>query len=172
MKTKTKKSGFTLVELLVVIAIIGIISTIAVVNLRRSRIQAYAAAAMDNVFKVRFNIDLCHSEGGALSFPTPGDQICSLGAEYGQWPVLEKYTYIGLVYETSNDNEMYNTGTGVTMVVTDSDSDGLSWWWIDVEPDGAYNYRGDLYCYDNLGSISIGWFDQFPTALKCQWEFP
>ncbi len=49
MKVKRQQFGFTLVELLVVIAIIGILSTVAIVNLNSSRDRAKEAAALQSV---------------------------------------------------------------------------------------------------------------------------
>jgi prepilin-type N-terminal cleavage/methylation domain-containing protein len=65
MKILNKK-GFTLVELLVVVAIIGVLSSVAVVQLNVARDKARLAAlqaTMDETFNA---ILLCHDEGSTI----------------------------------------------------------------------------------------------------------
>ena len=61
------KKGFTLVELLVVIAIIGILSTVAVVNLNSARQKARVAAVKGNLAGMIPAIILCHDDGEDLA---------------------------------------------------------------------------------------------------------
>lgn len=59
--------GFTLVELLVVIAIIGILSSVAVVNLRSGRDKARLAAVRASLASLTPAIILCHDDGHELA---------------------------------------------------------------------------------------------------------
>ena len=96
------KKGFTLVELLVVIAIIGILSTVAVVNLNSAREKARIAAVRGNLAGIIPGIILCHDDdlslmGGAAGAtacavatpaqPVAGQAICT-GSDI-DWPALE-----------------------------------------------------------------------------------
>jgi prepilin-type N-terminal cleavage/methylation domain-containing protein len=60
-----KEQGFTIIELLIVVAIIGLISAIAVPNLRRARRQANSASAIqslrtittaENLYDMKFKV--------------------------------------------------------------------------------------------------------------------
>ncbi|PLX25990.1 hypothetical protein C0580_00885 [Candidatus Parcubacteria bacterium] len=94
-----KRKGFTLIELLIIIAIIGIISTVAVVNLNSSRDKAKEAeliAAIGQMQKaatlcIYDNLDLrCGSKnclGDQDSRPVAGDSICT-GSDI-KWPSFE-----------------------------------------------------------------------------------
>ena len=107
------KKGFTLVELLVVIAIIGILSTVAVVNLNSAREKARIAAVRGNLAGLIPGVILCHDDGQDLRSTAlvvcSGTQqptavpICT-GSDIS-WPTLETgWTY------SSNCNS--NTTTG------------------------------------------------------------
>ena len=82
MKTKTQLSldktrdlrGFTLIELLVVIAIIGILSTVAIVNLNSARDKAKFAAAQAALSQMATPMILCMDEevgGGTVTWNNP-----------------------------------------------------------------------------------------------------
>ncbi len=107
MKTKLKwaQSGFTLIELLVVIAIIGILSSVAIVNLNSARDKARAANARASLTSLRSPSILCFDEGRELTINDAGTvcngasiqlanhTICSGSAN--RWPTLPsgwKYT--------------------------------------------------------------------------------
>jgi prepilin-type N-terminal cleavage/methylation domain-containing protein len=64
---KINKKGFTLVELLVVIAIIGILSTVAVVNLNSARDKAKKAAVKAQMTGLVAAIVLCNDDGNAIT---------------------------------------------------------------------------------------------------------
>lgn len=66
------KYGFTLVELLVVIAIIGILSTVAVVNLNSAREKAVVASAKAWGSSLGPAVVLCQNEDGVLVSPMSG----------------------------------------------------------------------------------------------------
>lgn len=73
----SKKLGFTLVELLVVIAIIGILSSVAVVNLGSARNKAKIAAMQETLASLRPVVLLCFSnEEELLCGGNPVGDIC------------------------------------------------------------------------------------------------
>lgn len=97
------KKGFTLIELLVVIAIIGILSSIALVNLNSARQKARLAAAEGSMSALVPGVVLCHDEGVDLTvsdtaktacagaqLPIAGQEICVSTplATIGTWPTL------------------------------------------------------------------------------------
>ena len=121
------QKGFTLVELLVVIAIIGILSTVAVVNLNSARDKAKVAAVQGNLSAVIPAIILCHNEGNNIQngAGTPAD--CS-GAAWtaggtlcadpsANWPILGSNGTAG----TCTDDPDAGTFT-ITATASDSDS--------------------------------------------------
>ena len=60
------KKGFTLIELLVVIAIIGILSSVAIVNLNSARKKARIATAESYIKSIKPAITLCYDEGNLI----------------------------------------------------------------------------------------------------------
>ncbi len=95
----SKNFGFTLVELLVTIAIIGILSSVAVVNLGSARDKAKIAAMQETLASLRPVVSICFSDqqtllGGETSDPCgvgikphPASILCT-GASTS-WPDLE-----------------------------------------------------------------------------------
>lgn len=98
------KAGFTLVELLVVIAIIGILSTVAVVNLNAARNKAKISAALSWLSNINALATICDASGGLLTDPNDiagyvgGNEICSI-AGVGLWPDSLPQNYTSLVYQ-------------------------------------------------------------------------
>ncbi|MBT6691127.1 type II secretion system protein [Candidatus Parcubacteria bacterium] len=58
--------GFTLVELLVVIAIIGILSSVAIVQLNVARTKARRAALQQVMATIKSAVAVCHDKHGAI----------------------------------------------------------------------------------------------------------
>ncbi len=123
METKNKK-GFTLVELLVVIAIIGILSTVAVVNLNSSRKKAKETAALQSIASYTTAAILCdHEEGAILNNPYPsgsyvGGNVCSIDIGV-DWPELgelpEEYDYI-IALDGPGSGGSYNDGVWIFLM--------------------------------------------------------
>ena len=95
------KKGFTLVELLVVIAIIGILSTVAVVNLNSARDKAKIGHVKGSMAAIIPAIILCHNEpdeiqdGAAADCATgtatnwvEGGVMCAAAGVTANWPTL------------------------------------------------------------------------------------
>ncbi len=96
MKNNLKHNlGFTLVELLVVIAIIGILSSVAVVNLRSGRDKARLAAVRTSLASLTPAILLCYDDDKELIARYNAgciDGICYCNDNYRPWanqPICE-----------------------------------------------------------------------------------
>jgi prepilin-type N-terminal cleavage/methylation domain-containing protein len=114
------KKGFTLVELLVVIAIIGILSSVAVVNLNSARTKARVAAAEGSLSNLMPAIILCFDDEEELQNHTnpcngaaaagnivAGQAICdATGAP--NWPALPSTAWS---YNTTSCNSDSANGT-------------------------------------------------------------
>ena len=99
--------GFTLVELLVVIAIIGILSSVAVVNLNSARIKAKQAGAEATTRSLLAAAVMCDDGRGKLEdvgHPFDGgDDMCSNTLAYnGKWPPSP----IGFKWGDVEDNDI------------------------------------------------------------------
>ncbi len=76
-----ENKGFTLIELLIVIAIIGILASIVLVNVSKSRERAVIASYKSTMVSTRTALELCAGTGGTLYTGTrnPGDDVCASG---------------------------------------------------------------------------------------------
>lgn len=110
-----KQKGFTLVELLVVIAIIGILSTVAIVNLNSARDKAKFASAQAAMSQMATPMILCMDEqvgGGTVTWlangPVAGSEPCDAtsvsGSEFPDlgtgWSYSATGAYWGHDYNT------------------------------------------------------------------------
>ena len=126
------KKGFTLVELLVVIAIIGILSSVAVVNLNSARVKARVGAAQGSLSSLIPAVILCHDGSNELNngtgfctgvadngTPAAGSSICAMtGAP--DWPSLPStdWSYSGSCNSSSASGTFTYGATDGTTVVT------------------------------------------------------
>ncbi len=88
---KKINKGFTLIELLVVIAIIGILSSIAIVNLNSAREKARNAAAVASLNALQAAMALCLDSNGVAvsSDDTPCDNTAAPVSDAGNVPICE-----------------------------------------------------------------------------------
>ncbi len=126
--------GFTLVELLVVIAIIGILSSVAVVNLNSARDKAKEAAVLGMLNSLRPIILLCLNDGEELRCDEQGggiEDFCNDSAV--NYPVNDLGSYTVICNNTSmlwpdlsEYNWKYDAGT-VPVVRFASDATNVTW---------------------------------------------
>ena len=126
--------GFTLVELLVVIAIIGILSTVAVVNLNSAREKAREASVKGNLVGLIPAVVLCHDESEELTedgtagtvvdcsndagdVPVAGGEIFAW-TDSAVWPTLESaWSYLGYCSSTASTGAFgYGATDGTTSI--------------------------------------------------------
>jgi prepilin-type N-terminal cleavage/methylation domain-containing protein len=107
-----RQKGFTLVELLVVIAIIGILSTVAIVNLNSARDKAKFAAAQAALSQLATPMILCMDDqvgGTAIIWnnPAAGVEPCTSASVSGSdFPDLGTgWTYGTTYYHNYNTYE-------------------------------------------------------------------
>jgi type IV pilus assembly protein PilA len=123
------KKGFTLVELLVVIAIIGILSSVAVVNLNSARTKARQAAVEGSLSNLMPAIILCFDDSEELNnadeecdastTPMAGQTICAAtGAPV--WPTMPStaWSYGGTCNSDSANGTFTFSATNSTVTVT------------------------------------------------------
>ncbi len=105
--------GFTLVELLVVIAIIGILSSVAVVNLNSARVKAKQAGAEATTRSLLAAAVMCDDGRGKLNNVTDpfngGNSMCNSTLAYnGKWPAPPIGFYWGNVDDDFISDGRYN----------------------------------------------------------------
>lgn len=78
-----KNKGFTLIEILIVIAIIGILASVVLVSLNRSRMKANTVVLKSAISSLRPALSVCCSgtanTTGAAVNPAANTEICSAG---------------------------------------------------------------------------------------------
>ncbi len=100
VKMKNQK-GFTLVELLVVIAIIGILSSVAVVNLNAARDKAKKSAVLASLSGLSPIVQLCLDVSSTanlnsatmLNTGAEGTDVCSSTTITANWPKINQHGY-------------------------------------------------------------------------------
>ncbi|KKP89281.1 MAG: Type II secretion system subunit H, I [Parcubacteria group bacterium GW2011_GWA2_36_10] len=119
------KKGFTLVELLVVIAIIGILSSVAVVNLNSARDKAKRAAVLASLSGLGPAIQLCLDESTTANLfnvllndgSATAVDICSDADITTDWPKINQH---GFNYDNSVIDANPTAGTWAYKAVADS----------------------------------------------------
>lgn len=88
MIQKLKKGGFTLIELLVVIAIIGLLSTIVMVSLNRTRAKSRDARRMEDLKQMQLALEMYYDSNNSYpnrhAFTTSAADGCG-----SNWCLLE-----------------------------------------------------------------------------------
>ena len=109
------KKGFTLVELLVVIAIIGILSSVAVVNLNAARDKAKRAAVLASLSGLSPVVQLCLDQTGTPTTTKQtgtgagGPAICNPATSITTtWPKIDQH---GFNYANAFTGASYSAGT-------------------------------------------------------------
>jgi prepilin-type N-terminal cleavage/methylation domain-containing protein len=95
---KSNKKGFTLVELLLVLAIISILSGTILITVSSHKKRAEEAKMQAQLAGAISDVVLCRSDEGNVNEPNGtagGENICSLGGAYGQWPATAVTTGFG-----------------------------------------------------------------------------
>jgi len=88
---KNSRLGFTLIEIMVAIAIVGILAAVVLVQFSSYGKKARASRAMAQASSAMPAMVSCWGNGGDVQ---SGTNICSLGANYGTWPILpDSYSY-------------------------------------------------------------------------------
>jgi len=73
------KKGFTLIELLVVIAIVGLLSTIVMVSLNKTRVKARDARRKNDLKQIATAVELYYDQNNTYIIPGTGNSGCSCG---------------------------------------------------------------------------------------------
>ena len=85
MKVFKRKSSFTLIELLIVVAIIGILASLLLPALSKSRLQARAANCVGNLKQVGLAI-ASYTDDNDEYYPQGSDRRTWLGQKGTNWP--------------------------------------------------------------------------------------
>lgn len=112
---KKNKTGFTLIELLVTVAIIGILAAVVLVSMSSYAKKARSAKALAQLSSAVPGMVSCWGNGGTVSSPSGGSDICNLNSSYGQWPQtagdLGSYSYGGAMTSRTDWYVMLTNGT-------------------------------------------------------------
>lgn len=150
-----KNKGFTLIELLVVIAIIGILSSIAIVNLNSAREKARNAAAIASLNALQAGMALClDSNGTAVS---SGTTACNGGAapasNAGNVPICAAGSPLAPLPAIGSWPNISNNG----FTYSNCDFDGTASQWSYGADKGAAAPAGcHVSCTDSGGCVKSG----------------
>ena len=148
MVLKTK-SGFTLIELLVVIAIIGLLSSLAVVNLNSARGKARDAKRINDVKQLALLIEI-HVASGAT-----GNYLGTLPAGCDSAGEVEKTTgcgtFEGVDFTLIIDPSAQGTGTTCQSGVVDTCDYGMT-----INNTTTDDYEICFYIEEGAGSVEQG----------------
>ncbi|TAK95036.1 type II secretion system protein [Patescibacteria group bacterium] len=75
--TGKQKAGFTLVEILMVVALIGILSTIVLVMVSKSRDRAAIKSYLSAMQSLRTGVEICFTGSTPISSGKAGDAVCA-----------------------------------------------------------------------------------------------
>jgi prepilin-type N-terminal cleavage/methylation domain-containing protein len=149
---KKLNKGFTLIELLVVIAIIGILSSIAIVNLNSAREKARNAAAIASLNALQAGMALClDSNGTAVSAGTTAcDGTAAPVDNVGNVPICAAGTPLAALPAIGSWPNIDNNGFSYTFC--DFDKDNSTWSYGATKNTGACT----VSCTDSGGCVKTG----------------
>jgi len=98
-----KKSGFTLIELLVVIAIIGVLSTIAVVNLNYAKAKARDARRLSDANQIVLALNTYYQDHGQYPPNTENDPACAGWDTDGGATFIQSLVDDGIMFSVPRD---------------------------------------------------------------------
>jgi prepilin-type N-terminal cleavage/methylation domain-containing protein len=155
---KNKKKGFTLVELLVVIAIIGILSSVAIVNLNSARLKARDAKRIGDLNAYRMALIAYASNSTNNKFP----------AQVGSFDNAPTSECVGSLRTWGDKERIYiNSGGTIILPYVEQSLLGL---FVDGRSEIVPNYLSSFvlppnsgvddtykhYCYDTNGDDDNG----------------
>ncbi|MBT4850417.1 type II secretion system protein [Candidatus Parcubacteria bacterium] len=128
-KNKHKNLGFTLVELLVVIAIIGILSSVALINMQSARDKAKKTVILSDLGQTISAIRTCFADeenltrppaGANPTFSVGGGPVCA--GSSATWPIVNRdgldYYYYLPATDGDYDNGMVSgPDTGIFSII-------------------------------------------------------
>ena len=124
LSKRRRQRGFTLIELLVVAAIIGILSSVAVANFRRSIVKAKEAALQQDLYTMRTLINQYFADKGKY----PADITSLVEDHYLQAIPKDPFTDspdTWVVEQAEQDETDISTEPGIVNVRSGSDGTAL-----------------------------------------------